>query len=243
MEMKTKMVTPIAASKQPIDLSTRQKKERSHTPPLTDECNNSVGHMQQQQRPLKPALVRSIEESRKARALRFQRQGITNEQDIAIRFTTVTIREYPVTIGDNPTSRSGPPLTIEWKYDAEQTLDLVDYEDQLPGPRRVGPEMLVPPSIRVDRLRQAGMSRAEIVKFSRPVNIARRQRQRTYETLHMQPLQACGEKVARNVLNLLTLGERKRNERKFLEPYVLVAKNSQPDKGRTRAEQAKNCKV
>jgi hypothetical protein len=135
-----------------------------------------------------------------------------------VRFGHVSIRQYPVIVGDNPAVSGGPPLSIGWEYDDEVTLDVVEYEEQRP-PRRKGREMLVPTDVRTDRLREAGYSRAEIVALTKPVNLARSQRRRTLDTLHLQPLYQLHEKLSRKTFSLLTGGRRKKSERHLLSAH------------------------
>jgi hypothetical protein len=184
-----------------------------------------------------PVLVHSLEGSRKSRSLRFRHKFRntlvddlslslrTNDSTIAtcdmtvpdfvVQFTTVTIRDFPRSIGDNPASSSGASVSIAWKHEREHTIQIDDYENSR-GPRRQGREMILPPQLREDLLRQAGYSRAEIVRVIRDLNIVRGQRRRTYETLHLLPFQALSEKITRKAWNILTMGEFKRKERAIL---------------------------
>ena len=45
-----------------------------------------------------------------------------------VRFHRIEIREYGVTLGDHPSTRIGPPVTIEWQHQAELVVDLDQYE-------------------------------------------------------------------------------------------------------------------
>lgn len=169
-------------------------------------------------------LVRSPEASRNSRLLRMQQTlGITSTESdapvsLGVQFSTVTIRDFPRTIGDNPASSAGLSVSIDWKYEAEHTLPLDEYEERR-KPRRNGREMIMPPQLREAILREAGFSRAEFVRALRELNVIRGQRRRTYETLHLQPFQALTEKLSRKFLNLVTMGEFKRKERNLINKY------------------------
>jgi hypothetical protein len=196
----------------------------------THRPSNSEPQLKSEQRtltshsPASSCLVRSPELSRKSRWLRLQRTlGSTAPasdapDSLGVQFSTVTIRDFPRTIGDNPASSAGLSISIDWKYEAEQTLPLDEYEERR-QPRRNGREMIMPPQVREAILREAGFSRAEIVRALRDLNVVRGQRRRTYETLHLQPFQAFTEKLSRKVLNLVTLGEFKRKQRNFINQY------------------------
>ena len=46
----------------------------------------------------------------------------------SVRFDKLSIREYPIVIGDSPSTSRGVPLSIGWKYAPECTVDLDAYE-------------------------------------------------------------------------------------------------------------------
>jgi len=51
-----------------------------------------------------------------------------------VRFSVVSIREYPIIIGDSPSTSRGVPLSLGWEYEPECNLDLDAYEaTRLPG--------------------------------------------------------------------------------------------------------------
>lgn len=45
-----------------------------------------------------------------------------------VSFHSVDVREYDRIIGDNPSCRSGPPLSLDWSYSKESQKDLDEYE-------------------------------------------------------------------------------------------------------------------
>jgi hypothetical protein len=140
-----------------------------------------------------------------------------------VGFTTVQIREHGCILGDNPGGTVGPPITIDWSYLSEFTADLEEYEETRP-PRRDPLEMQMPASYRRDLLRRAGYTRGEIADLTRPVNVARAQRARSREAMKLDGVNELAERVSRSTLNVLTLGMRKRKERKFLKPYVVMSR-------------------
>lgn len=131
----------------------------------------------------------------------------------SVQFSTVTIRDYPRAMSDNPASSIGPAISIGWNYEEENTYIIDEYESSRMGNRRYGREMIIPSAIREDLLRHAGYSRAEIMNSIRELNVARTQRRRTYDTLHLQGLHAVSESIARKVINVLSFGEFKRKKR------------------------------
>jgi hypothetical protein len=181
-------------------------------------------------KPVQPILVQYDMQSHERRNLRRQRIAASRSSSspTLIEFSTVTIREYPITIGDNPASRLGISLSVEWDHDSEVTLDLTAYEGERP-PRRSGREMIIPPDVRTERLRAMGFAREEIVRRTRPINITRGQRQRTCETLHLESVHLLTESFARHYRNALTLGQTEKRQRQFLEKFTNTAKKEPPE--------------
>jgi hypothetical protein len=159
-------------------------------------------------------------QSRIRRAQRLQKDAIQDDQCV-VRFGTVEIREFPTIFGDNPGSRSGPPLSIDWEPTSAEILDVDEYEKNRPEGRMYS-EMRIPPKVRLEILKKVGYSRKEIVELGKPVNILRLQRKRTIETRQLHFVEEAAEVVYRRTLNILSMGRRKENERKFLEPFSAV---------------------
>ena len=52
----------------------------------------------------------------------------------SVRFDKLSIREYPIVIGDSPSTSRGIPLSLGWEYEPECHLDLDTYElTRVPG--------------------------------------------------------------------------------------------------------------
>ena len=64
--------------------------------------------------------------------------------------------------------------------------------------------------------------------YGTAVNQTRAKRRATVQSLRLAGFQEFTESVARNSLNLLTLGRRKRRERNFLEPWVGTSVKAAP---------------
>jgi hypothetical protein len=45
-----------------------------------------------------------------------------------VSFHSVNVREYDRTVGDNPSCRSGPPLSLDWSYSKKYEKNLEEYE-------------------------------------------------------------------------------------------------------------------
>lgn len=119
-----------------------------------------------------------------------------NNDSKKLGFSTVTIREHPVVLGDNVTVR-GPPISLSWDYQDEKVYELEDYEQATKERRRSYSELKMPNSDRWKLLKANGYSRKDIQEASKLSTIARNQRQRTKDKLHLQPLHEALEKITR----------------------------------------------
>ncbi|KAL7549919.1 hypothetical protein ACHAWF_013172 [Thalassiosira exigua] len=100
-----------------------------------------------------------------------------------VKFHEVEIREYPRILGDNPSTSSGPPIGIGWRYRPEDAVvvDLDLYERRAEGTRRTKADLIIPADVRVDMLREVGYSRCEI---SGAVRTARKAKERRRSALN-----------------------------------------------------------
>lgn len=46
----------------------------------------------------------------------------------SVQFDKISIREYPIILGDSPSTSRGVPISIGWEYGPECTVDLDAYE-------------------------------------------------------------------------------------------------------------------
>jgi len=103
----------------------------------------------------------------------------------SVSFDKVEIREYSVTVGDNPCCSNGPPMTLGWTYYTgnEEThhLPLDQYEQYRDGHRRVTHEMKVPACIRYDILKEWDVPTSAILNAQRECAEIQKQRSRTLE--------------------------------------------------------------
>lgn len=138
-----------------------------------------------------------------------------------VRFSTITIREYPITLGDNPSVSCGAPVTIAWKHEREIICAVSEYEDG--RIRRTKLEILLPASMRMDLIRESGASRAEIREMQREVTICRNRRRRTaVETKNHIQFQGALHSAWRATLNATIRQGKKKLERQYIAKALSI---------------------
>jgi len=153
-------------------------------------------------RPLRSAMSsRTLHES--LHRGRVQQQGKTKMKR-SVSFAQVRIREYERVMGDNPSVRAGPPLSLGWRCAADpiiMTLD--DYEDGKGLPRSSS-EYLVPKAVREKLLREhADVSRSDMVHTIRVIQKEKARRRKTVVNLNMQGAEERFEGAKRKIKKIL----------------------------------------
>ena len=105
----------------------------------------------------------------------------------SVKFHEVQVREYAVSIGDNPSCSDGPPISLDWSYNENHnSFSLDTFESHREGNRRSKIEMRVPADVRHSTLKQWDVSMDEIVRAEKDVNIIRKQRNNTLNKIERQ---------------------------------------------------------
>ena len=98
--------------------------------------------------------VRTLEDS-----LKNKRSNEAPTKRHTVGFNGVEIREYSQCLGDNPSCSSGPPISLDWKYDPRpRRLSLDNYEIC----RKRLHEIEIPQEKRIERLLELGHSLQEL---------------------------------------------------------------------------------
>ena len=160
----------------------------------------------------------------------------SGKSSLSVSFHNVRIREYPMTVGDNPAVSSGVAVTMDWDplEQGSQVVELDEYEDSRPD-RRAMAQMRIPPNERREILRRSGHSMKEMQRGIKASNIARRQRAKTLGTLHMQPFEEMREKTSRAIGNAIT--SKKREERDLLTRSIEAERIRQKERAEIWAEE------
>eukprot|EP00567_Pseudictyota_dubia_P018122 CAMPEP_0197438996 /NCGR_PEP_ID=MMETSP1175-20131217/5836_1 /TAXON_ID=1003142 /ORGANISM="Triceratium dubium, Strain CCMP147" /LENGTH=332 /DNA_ID=CAMNT_0042968817 /DNA_START=96 /DNA_END=1095 /DNA_ORIENTATION=+ len=103
-----------------------------------------------------------------------------------VSFGQLSVRKYPIVLGDHPECSCGPPVTIGWMYREFNPVDVDEYEKRRSA-RKIGMEMILPYFRRREILtRVSGHTEVEISEATREVQRVKRQRKRTVQTLPLQ---------------------------------------------------------
>ncbi len=96
----------------------------------------------------------------------------------ALTFGTVTIREYPRIIGDNP-SCNGCPVGINWVHIKQVEIAFDDYEIHREGVRRVCSELKIPHDVRHDMMVEWGATTKQIFQVRKEMVEIQKQRMKS----------------------------------------------------------------
>lgn len=95
-----------------------------------------------------------------------------------ISFDKVIVREYAMTMGDNPSCSYGPPVCLDWLYHETTNLKLEEYERTRPRKRNMR-QLVLNYYRRCEILESAGYDTAEMKRTTRQINRVKRQRDTT----------------------------------------------------------------
>lgn len=131
---------------------------------------------------------------------------------MAIKFNTVTIREFEVIPGLNPSAMGGTPIEIGWRHMQDRELSFEPYESSRAGKRRLASEMRMPAETRLERLLEHGFSIKEINNFKRQTQKGRLERAETVDSIKRGNFKAeeKNERIKKGVQNIL--GSKRKKE-------------------------------
>ncbi|KAI2489260.1 hypothetical protein MHU86_25333 [Fragilaria crotonensis] len=110
--------------------------------------------------------------------------GASNRAPKSIVWRDVNVRQYEVTVGDNPSVSSGPPLSINWIYHSPPRRMSVDAFEQARPSRRSQMELVLTREEREDLLENVwNVPRSEISRAVRSILRLKNQRRTTVTNL------------------------------------------------------------
>jgi hypothetical protein len=98
-----------------------------------------------------------------------------------VRFGFVTIRNYDITMGDNPSVTGGPPITLDWSYEQIPSLPIQEFDTfREANPRAMDSHcLIVSADDRRAMLKRAGFTENQIQLNEKRVMKIQKQRART----------------------------------------------------------------
>merc|ERR1712151_734813 len=106
-----------------------------------------------------------------------------NNANKKIRFHNISIREYDLTLGDNPSVSNGPAISLDWKYRSLGNIDVELYEKHRDGKRYYYSELIINCAERTKILKYTyGFTEKEIDKAIKERNKVQSQRASTVAT-------------------------------------------------------------
>lgn len=168
----------------------------------------------------------STEKTERTQSLAWDDMSLSSNSEMEkkkVAFSSITIREYPICVGDN-CPITGVPITIDWCHVSEINCSMEDYESQKLKPRSFL-ELRIPSLARRDMLKRLGFSLQDMRKGQKAANITKRNRKRTRETMHLSNVQEMIEKVIRASFNA-TIGLGKKKKEKDFLSYFPTYKDS-----------------
>ena len=126
-----------------------------------------------------------------------------------VSFHNLQIREYKIELGDNPSCRFGPPVTIGWDYNV---VDEILLDDMMPdGDEEKKERKLLDVHKRYDMVRDAGFSDADIMKTVKDVSMIRKKR---YKSINNEKYDKINERIENISRKFKNLGKLKDNDMK-----------------------------
>lgn len=120
-----------------------------------------------------------------------------------VSFTNLCVRQYGLTLGDNPAVSFGPPLSLTWEYEEERQIGLEDYEAQR-GKRRTSRQFNLN---YVDRRRilekDGGFTEEELRAAVREIEIIQKNRRKTVTNLYKSKYEEALESAQRKMKRIL----------------------------------------
>ena len=132
----------------------------------------------------------------------------TNNKKKRVRFTGVTIQEYPIIVGDNPGGSGGPPVSIDWRYINQVQIDIEKFETIRGKQRRSHYELKMDIIHRQNLLRRQGYSMKEQLLGTKIANIIRNQRRKSIAQIDQDKFHEHLEIIRKRFRTVLTLGFR-----------------------------------
>mmetsp|Transcript_20201 Transcript_20201/g.22896 ORF Transcript_20201/g.22896 Transcript_20201/m.22896 type:complete len:177 (+) Transcript_20201:321-851(+) len=121
----------------------------------------------------------------------------TKAVPLHVKFASIQIRDYSITLGDNPSCSYGPPISLDWEYDENEAISLDQYETMRPSRRKMY-QMHILSRHRADLLRYvAGTTDDEMQVVMHEMQTIQKMRGKTKASLPFSKLEEAAESASR----------------------------------------------
>ena len=158
-------------------------------------------------KPKETTTLNNIEGPGKSSIFTKQKRQIRNSER-KVHFTTVSVRHYPIILGNNPFVTSGPSLELAWEYESsmnEMNIPLDSYEAFHAPIRRSEWDLALSRGERESQLLESGCTREEIAMAIRETSRIKSQRAQTALNIKMEALEEFTENARRRGMEILGL--------------------------------------
>ena len=160
----------------------------------TQRNNNTIGAFGSS-----PSLLQTTAASQDTSHSSHNNNTNTAMKNRTVSFSNIHVRDYEITVGDNPGGMQGTPVSLGWQYQQHAAIGVAEYEQHRPQ-RRSRQELYLPSGARQDMLlngSNGGLSRSEVVAAEAAADKIRKQRARTKAWIPLQKLEDLVESATR----------------------------------------------
>jgi len=140
----------------------------------------------------------------------------SREGKLSVSFSQLSVRNYPMILGDHPVCSNGPPVTIGWRFHAESPVDVDEYESIRPERQKPWDLIMPPEKRRTILINEAGHTEWEIREATRGVKEVKKQRQKSARGICIQEAIEATERTFRG-LRINNKNRRKSSSKKHLQ--------------------------
>ena len=131
-------------------------------------------------------------------------------QKKSVRFSDITVREYPMILGDNPAVSCGPPVTIDWQYSSEECLSIDEYIETHPLIPRIRLQMIMPEFLRETIVVNSGCQYSSMIEILDEIDVIKAQRVRTIKSLQSILRYEMKQNIIKKMKNTISRSRKKR---------------------------------
>lgn len=135
----------------------------------------------------------------------------------SVSFSCVEVREYNVTLGDNPACSAGPPISLGWTYKDEERQDLYAHEAKryIKRRRRKKKDLRLSANLRKKILKELGFTNDDIHFATLRSIMTKNQRLESHHTFEESEAKEVLDNFWENAVDMYTFCEK-------FQPILLV---------------------